>query len=426
MKKILIVSGVPIRTDTNMGKTLHVLFSKFNKSEIIQLYFHPQTPNVDICSSYYRITEKQIIKSMFGVLNKFGEKVLPSLRGENTVKPEKNIIFLTKFKENILVRIVREIIWSFTNWKNKDFIEWLEQEKPDVIFSIMQDVNGITKLVTWIAKKYNIPVVLFITDDYYNDNEMNKNIIRKLYFKKRKDLNKELAKYCKIIVGCSEKATNYFSDELNIPKSEVLYTPSANMYLEMPYKKQSNDRPLKIRYFGNLGLGRWKVLKELGNVLRRINENKKTSVCILEVYSSVTDQDIIKELNIENGCIYKGWVYGDSYLSLLQETDIAVHVESFDEAMIRRTWVSISTKIADYLGAGKCILGIGSKELASIDHIKEVACVVDDLDDLEKKLCNLINNPVLRMKYQKKARDFSLIHHNRKKICEKINNMIEL
>ncbi|WP_288875357.1 glycosyltransferase [uncultured Fusobacterium sp.] len=424
MKKILIVSGLPIRTDTNTGKTLHVLFSKFNKSEIIQLYFHPQTPNVDICSSYYRITEKQIIKSMFGVLNKFGEKVLPSLRGENTVKPEKNIIFLTKFKENILVRIAREIIWSFTNWKNKDFIEWLEQEQPDVIFSIMQDVNGITKLVTWIAKKYNIPVVLFITDDYYNDNEMNKNIIRKLYFKKRKDLNKELAKYCKIIVGCSEKAANYFSDELNIPKSEVLYTPSANMYLEMPYKKQSNDRPLKIRYFGNLGLGRWKILKELGNVLRRINENKKTSVCILEVYSSVKDQDIIKELNIENGCIYKGWVYGDSYLSLLQETDIAVHVESFDEAMIRRTWVSISTKIADYLGAGKCILGIGSKELASIDHIKEVACVVDDLDDLEKKLSNLINNPVLRMKYQKKARDLSLKKHNREIISKKLKRML--
>lgn len=425
MKKILIVTGTPIRIDTNMGKTLQTLFSNFNKAEIIQLYFSPETPNVDMCFSYYRICEKQLIKSFFGVLtSKCGGKILPSLEGKNAIRPEKNALIFTKFKSNALMRWGREIIWNFTNWKNKNFIKWLEEEKPSVIFSIMHDVNSITETVIWIAKKYNIPVVLFVTDDYYNDGEQSNNLIRKLYYKKRQSLNRELAKYCTTVIGCSEKAANYFSNELNIQKKEVLYTPSANMYLEMPYKKQSNDRPLKIRYFGNLGLGRWKILKELGNVLRRINENKKTSVCILEVYSSVTDQDIIKELNIENGCIYKGWVYGDSYLSLLQETDIAVHVESFDEAMIRRTWVSISTKIADYLGAGKCILGIGSKELASIDHIKDVACIVDNINTLEEKLLNLISSPELRKKNQEKARALALKSHNRERICEKVKDIL--
>lgn len=423
MKKILIVTGTPIRIDTNMGKTLQTLFSNFNKAEIIQLYFSPETPNVDMCFSYYRICEKQLIKSFFGVLtSKCGGKILPSLEGKNAIRPEKNALIFTKFKSNALMRWGREIIWNFTNWKNKNFIKWLEEEKPSVIFSIMHDVNSITETVIWIAKKYNIPVVLFVTDDYYNDGEQSNNLIRKLYYKKRQSLNRELARYCTAIIGCSEKATNYFSNVLNIAKKEVIYTPSADVYLTMPYHKHDNQDIIKIRYFGNLGLGRWEILRELGIVIQKIN--KKGKKAILEVYSSVTDQNIIKALTLENGCEYKGWVYGEKYLSLLQEADIAVHVESFDEAMIRRTWVSISTKIADYLGAGKCILAIGSRELASIDHIKDVACIVDNLNTLEEKLLNLISNPDLREKNQEKARSLALKFHNREKICEKVKTIL--
>lgn len=423
MKKVLIISGTPIRTDTNIGKTFQVLFSNFNKNELVQLYFSPETPNKEVCSSYYRINEKQMLKSLFGFfVNKCGGEICPITHGKNSVQPEKNALILTKFKSNSLIRWGREIVWNFTNWKNKNFIKWLEKEKPNVIFSIMQDVNGATEAVIWIAKKYNIPVVLFVTDDYYNDGEQSNNLIRKLYYKKRQNLNRELAKYCTAIIGCSEKAANYFSTVLNIAKKEVIYTPSADVYLTMPYHKHDNQDIIKIRYFGNLGLGRWEILRELGIVIQKIN--KKGKKAILEVYSSVTDPNIIKALTLENGCEYKGWVYGEKYLSLLQEADIAVHVESFDEAMIRRTWVSISTKIADYLGAGKCILAIGSKELASIDHIKDVACIVDNLNILEEKLFKLINDIELREKNQEKARVLALKFHNREKICEKVKNIL--
>ena len=43
--KTLIVSGVPIRDDTNSGKTLQALFASFEASEIAQLYFSPDILN---------------------------------------------------------------------------------------------------------------------------------------------------------------------------------------------------------------------------------------------------------------------------------------------------------------------------------------------------------------------------------------------
>lgn len=38
---------------------------------------------------------------------------------------------------------------------------------------------------------------------------------------------------------------------------------STDVYLAMPYKKQKNQDVVKIRYFGNLGLGHREILREL-------------------------------------------------------------------------------------------------------------------------------------------------------------------
>lgn len=428
--KILLITGTPARTDTNTGKTLITLFSDFEKDELLQLYFSPESPNTELCSSYYQINEKQMIQSFFGILtNKCGSVIAPSMTGENAKIPEKNALILTKYKGNALVRWGREFIWTITKWKNKSFRCWLENEKPDVIFSIMQDTNGATKAVKWIAEKYHIPVIMFVTDDYYNDAKEEKSMLRKLYYRNRKKVNKELASYCNMLVGCSEQAKEFFLESLKISKGGVLYTPSADAYLAMPYKKQKNQDNVKIRYFGNLGLGRWKILRELGRAVSAINaEQTMNTGCVkamLEVYSSVTDPDIIEALTIENGCEYKGWVYGKEYLSLLQDADVAVHVESFEEAMIRRTWVSVSTKIADYLGAGKCILAIGSKELASIDHIKDAAYVVDSLDSLRDKVIKLISDAALREEKQKKARELAMKEHDISKIRLEVRRILE-
>lgn len=93
--------------------------------------------------------------------------------------------------------------------------------------------------------------------------------------------------------------------------------------------------------------------------------------------------------------------------------------------MIRRTWVSVSTKIADYLGVRKCILAIGSKELASIDHIKDAAYVVNSLDSLRDKVTNLISDDVLREEKQKKARELAMKEHDISKIRLEVRRILE-
>lgn len=54
---------------------------------------------------------------------------------------------------------------------------------------------------------------MFVTDDYYNDAEAGKDMLRKKYYKNRKKVNYELTAYCNTLVGYSEKTKEYFFEK---------------------------------------------------------------------------------------------------------------------------------------------------------------------------------------------------------------------
>ena len=64
--KVLLISHNSISTYQNMGKTFLSLFNCFQKEELCQLYIYPSIPDVEKCESYYRISDREALKSCFG------------------------------------------------------------------------------------------------------------------------------------------------------------------------------------------------------------------------------------------------------------------------------------------------------------------------------------------------------------------------
>ena len=62
--KTLIISHTPISTENNMGKTLYSLFECFEEVDLCQLYVYPSMPNIKKCGSYFRMTDKEVLKSI--------------------------------------------------------------------------------------------------------------------------------------------------------------------------------------------------------------------------------------------------------------------------------------------------------------------------------------------------------------------------
>ena len=422
MNKILIISGIPFRDDSNLGKTLLTLFSKFAPEELAQLYFSPQTPNVKSCSSFFQINEKQLIKSFF-CLNqeKCGKEIEAKDVEEQYAVAESNPSAIVALRNHIIIPILRDLLWIVSKWKSKKLNRWLDENRPSVIFAVLPGSVKSCKIIDYVAKRYDCPIVLFVTDDYYNDPELTPSLLRKWYFRWLQRSIDRMATHAKYVVGCSELAAREFGEKYHVPY-EAIFTPSGAEYLVMPEKLQTEEKPVVFRYFGNLGLERWKPLAALGKAIVDYNQGERK--VILEVYSNLMYPDAIAQLDIPNGCVFKGWVHGDEYMNLLQQADVAVHVESFSEEMCRRTRLSISTKIADYLGAGKCIIAIGRADLASIQHINEVACVVNDISKIEDTVKKLAENVSFRQNLSTKARILAQKQHDINVISLRVKQLL--
>ena len=422
MKKTLIITGMPFRNDSNLGKTLSTLFLRFGPEELSQLYFSPQMPNVKHCSNYYQINEKQLIRSFFGLnQKKCGRKIKAKDIEEQYAVAESNPSAIVALRKFILIPILRDLLWLVSKWNSKKLNRWLDENRPSVIFAVLPGSVKSCKIIDYVAKRYDCPIVLFVTDDYYNDPELTPSLLRKWYFRWLQRSIDRMATHAKYVVGCSELAAREFGEKYHVPY-EAIFTPSGVEYLAMPEKQQSDEKPIVFRYFGNLGLERWKPLAALGKAIADYNQGEQKA--ILEVYSNLMYPDAIAQLDIPNGCVFKGWVHGEDYLRLLQDADVAVHVESFSEDMCRRTRLSISTKIADYLGAGKCIMAIGKAELASIQHINNVACVVNDISKIEEGIKKLAENVSFRQDLSTKARDLAQTQHDINTISLRVKQLL--
>ena len=90
--------------------------------------------------------------------------------------------------------------------------------------------------------------------------------------------------------------------------------------------------------------------------------------------------------------------------------------------------LSFSTKITDYLSNGKCILAIGKEDIAPIDYFRrnDSALIANSKDEIENRVREIINNPMLTDDYGEKAFVCAVRNHERGMMNERfVNTMLK-
>ena len=167
--KVLLISHNPICTYNGMGKTFASLFSTFNKEELCQLYIYPSFPDLDMCSSYFQITDKEVLKSLC-IKRNVGKQI----RKEN-IRPDQQIyenpgdeaIYRSKRNKKPIRKIMRDAMWRASGWNNASLNNWLQQENPTIIFVAPGDAVFLYNIALQIARDRKLPIVVYICDEYY-------------------------------------------------------------------------------------------------------------------------------------------------------------------------------------------------------------------------------------------------------------------
>ncbi len=379
--KVLVISHNPITTYQSMGKTFLSLFSEFKKDELCQLYIYPSLPDVDICNSYYRITDRNIFNSYlhFGKVN--GREL--SLKDIDTSKhnfyeneKEENFI---NVKKTALKTLLRDIMWQFSHWYNKQLRSWIQREAPTCIFFAGGESKFIYNIAMRISLQYSLPIVAYICDEFYFL-EHPVSFTSKVQFSLLKKKIEKLMGISKMFVTISEELNNAYSSYFQ-KQAITIYTGSSRSVQSASLSVGAGVKG--FYYFGNLAFGRFDSLEKIGRCLETINEDRNQKYC-LYIYTRTLSDSEKERIHNSKTIVYCGYVTGKDYEEAYANADILVHVESFRKQDIQRVKNSISTKIADALSSGKPLLAYGPDSISSIKYLtkEHAACVVSDERDL--------------------------------------------
>ena len=404
-----------------MGKTFCSLFSEFEKEELCQIYIYPSLPDVDVCNSYYRVTDKDVIKSLY-CFRAFGKKIEPTLNDRMKYRQFENrsdeALYKRQGNTSALVRILRDLLWTFGKWYDKNLETWIEKEHPDCIFLAPGYAKFIYNIAFKISKKYNLPIVTYICDDYYFVKKPG-DFIGSLQFRLLKTKIEKLFRRTKYLVTISEEIKNLYEKKFKVNATVIMTGANEDIFVNNHIPEKTG---YKLCYFGNIGVNRAVSLKDIGETLDQINSERGSNYQ-LHIYTSETEKNITftESMKLHN------FLYGAEFEKTFLSADFIIHTEAFDSRSVDLVKNSISTKIADSLHSGIPMIAYGPENISSMNHLfrNDCAFIANSKAKLKEVLLTAFDNEERRKYISQNAVNTAKRFHNRKNNSMKLKDAFE-
>ena len=418
--KVLLISHNVISETNNMGKTMLSYFQAFAPEEIAEFYIQEKEPkNASVCNSFYRITDRDALKSVFWkkvgtsfhLTKSWPESVAPTIGAVETIRQYGR-------KRNAPVYIMRNAVWSLAHWKSKEMLFWLHDFNPDVIFFMSGDYSFMYKITLEIQEMLQKPLVVCCVDDYYLYNRNEGSALGRLQHRSfMKSVNRLMDKASCILTT---------SDSMGDAYHKLFNKPCFTLHTSAKRRSCSDKTERSgIAYFGNLGFRRFEQVAEIGKAVKRLNVN---NIHEIDVYSGEKNPDNLMGLTRENGVHFHGEISSADVAARMDKCLAIIHTESFRPEFMNMTRYSVSTKIADSLLNGPCLIAYGPEGIASIDYLKKnkAAYVITRPEDLENGLREVLTNEELRAEIVENARVLGSKNHDESVNPQKVRKWLQM
>lgn len=394
--------------NTNNGKVLSQYFSEWDPDCLAQFFVANETPDFPVCRNYYRVTDKQALRSFVNG-KKYGKRLTAATESAAPVSAAGD------GKRSPLKRLIRDTVWNARRWWGKDFDRFIDEFDPELVLVMVGGSSFIPNIALRIAKKRHLPLVIYNTESYYFDRPgKGDGLLYRLY---RAEGNRALRK---LMAYSSHEI--YLNDSLNRLYEQAFGKRGSVIYqsTEVTATAHKKNTPPRFAYAGNLGLNRHHSLIEIGRALQTISPDY-----VLDVYGGAGDT-VTNELNAARGIRYHGRVPYERVIEVVQNSDFLLHVESFDPAVSEKLRTAFTTKIGDSLASGNCFIVYAPEGLACVDYLKahDCACVITDPDTLHDRLSQLINEESLQQRYIQNALTTASRNHDTQRNAETMREIL--
>lgn len=421
--RILIVGTVPYNK-RSPSRAFEAYFHNWEKENCAQIFSDSKKPCKGHCGKLYQITDYSMLRRWFKKNTDAGkaycyeelpdewESVAPDVDSDAAKRAYK-----IGRKHTALTHILRGILWKKKYWFTKELCTWLDEFAPECVFLSFSNDYFILRIAYCIARKYNVPIVSSIGDDYYFDTRFSINPFYWIYKCTYKALVRKVLQWKGSAIYISDKIRDKYNSAFGLDGETVYLTSTVKRKNYAPINKEK----IKLTYFGNIRMGRNRSLNEIGMALGNINPN-----FILEVYSGELDRKYYKLFESNPNVFYGGSISYSEVQNKMTESDITVIVEGFAKKDINKSRYSLSTKAADTLASGAAVLTYGSEECGIIEYMKktDASMVCTDKQQLEQSIRKLIDDESLQRRYYDNAIKVMELNHNLQSSSATFENVV--
>lgn len=411
--KILIISRTPWDIANSFGNTFSNLFSEMAGIEIYHICCQHGATKGTPAKATFQMTDRSVMHSI--LRRKGGVGWLTDDKGN--CKDNAAVSESAGKKRHPLAYYIRDMIWMLGAWKrDRALNDFLSEAKPDALYLPLYRSCYMCDVQQYIVDTLSVPVVGHISDDLFAVPPASPLLTRHYAHKVEKKLHR-LIKRCSYL--------EVFAENMQQQYAEIFHKP---VYLigkgvdisELPKILPSDfNHERHFIYTGNIGTERWRSLLLIGKALN--------GQAVLDIYSATA---LTEEMKTEFGrCAavrFHGAVPADKVSEIQKNGDVLVHVEGFSPAAIAATRMSFSTKLIDYMMAGKPIFAVGDEEINSIAVLKkyELAVVATSANEIETKVREFLSGSVSVEQLSDNVTEYLMSYRDIHKIQEGISERL--
>lgn len=388
---LLIISNAALCQSDSNGRTVSRLLDCVPKEQKAQFYVYG-CPDFREANTFYHISDSDALNSFIKRVKKNGIISADQI-AENTSsgKPQKR-------KKTPLKMLIREFVWKYGCWRNKYLYKWVDEVNPSAILVVAGDNNFTLDFARKIAKKRNIPIILYSTEEYpfknYNYVTKGRSLFYAIWHSKLRRAYKNIDRYIKAGIFNTDALAELYRKEYHYPCCAIYQSSDINWI-----ENYKITEPIRVSYLGNLGLNRHKALIDIAKIIGEISPG-----ATLDIYGNPIGQ---VKAELEN-CPYislKGFVGYDEVVNVIHNSTLLVHAEFRDDFYTRDLKYAFSTKIADSVCSGTPFLIYAPNEIAETQFLREQGCafVASDIEELKSQLKLALSDENARKEKSEKA-----------------------
>lgn len=388
--RVLVVSHNVFSASGNMGKTMMRMLAGISPENLAQVYFHQEIPTRACCLRYFRITDSDVLRSVFTRRARF--RIFSSCDIDESASQSRtdtgNLAKVYQFsrRRTPMIYFLRDTMWCLGKWKTRALEDWARAFAPDVIFFAAGDYAFSYRVALYLSGLLCVPITMWCADDYFIAPQQSRSLLRRLHCRRLRKLAQRVTERSKSVITISDAMQRDYAQLFGFPVQTIRISSDANP-AALPRAQREG-----ISYVGNLGIDRITPLIELGRALKAA---QLPGFETIRVYSGERNPATLAQITEENGLTFCGRLTEQGVERVLGASKFLILVESFDRSAIRRTKYSLSTKVAESLRSGACIIAYGPDEIASIEYLRrhKAACILNSAAEFPEAVGTLCRDP---------------------------------